>query len=88
MLISHMVWLNSSEYDAVDSPGIYGPPAPAAHRKLKIMSWGPVEILSHQSVHEHKLHKSWSGKTFLYYDLEIIMENYVESNAKFPAHYL
>lgn len=52
------------------------------------MSWGPVEILSHQSVQEYKLHKSWSGKIFLYDDLEIIMENYVEIYAKFPAHYL
>lgn len=38
MLILHITGLDSSYYDAADSPGMYGPPAPAAHRKLKVMS--------------------------------------------------
>lgn len=65
-----------------------------AHQlQLRTESWKIVmsacwNFESSENAQEHELHKSWSGKIFLYHDLEIIMENDVESNVKFPAHYL
>lgn len=69
---------------------MYSPAASAAHKTLKKINvmkayWN---FESSECAQEHKLHKSWSGKIFLYYDLEIIMEDDVENNVKFPAYYL
>lgn len=69
---------------------MYGPAASAAHKTLKKNNVMRVcwNFESSEYAQEHKLHKSWSGEIFLYYDLEIITEDDVENNAKFPAYYL